>query len=425
MKNILNKLQSLSNKKPSMPKMTFLRKQLDKVEKHFVKGGKLEKLHPLYDAIDTFLFVPGYKTENGPHVRDSIDLKRSMIFVVIALLPCLLFGIYNTGYQSNLLYDPHNVTFLNNLWVGLITVLPIVIVVYSVGGICEAIFSVVRKHEINEGFLVTGMLIPLTLPPDIPLWMAGVATAFGIIIGKEIFGGTGFNIFNPALTARAFLFFAYPAHMSGDNAWVAKPAGYYPAGNVDAYITQATPLGDLANAEYVKDTVQNVPSIIEYSWWDMFVGFVPGSIGETSAICILIGALFLIVTGIGSWRTMFGCVFGMLFMTLILNYIVGPLFAKENLFLFVGPHWHLVIGSFAFGTVFMATDPVSSAHTERGRYYYGFLIGVMGILIRVLNPAYPEGMMLAILFANAFAPLIDYYVVKGNIKRRELRSAGR
>ena len=425
MKNILNKLQSLSNKKPSMPKMTFLRKQLDKVEKHFVKGGKLEKLHPLYDAIDTFLFVPGYKTENGPHVRDSIDLKRSMIFVVIALLPCLLFGIYNTGYQSNLLYDPHNVTFLNNLWVGLITVLPIVIVVYSVGGICEAIFSVVRKHEINEGFLVTGMLIPLTLPPDIPLWMAGVATAFGIIIGKEIFGGTGFNIFNPALTARAFLFFAYPAHMSGDNAWVAKPAGYYPAGNVDAYITQATPLGDLANAEYVKDTVQNVPSIIEYSWWDMFVGFVPGSIGETSTICILIGALFLIVTGIGSWRTMFGCVFGMLFMTLILNYIVGPLFAKENLFLFVGPHWHLVIGSFAFGTVFMATDPVSSAHTERGRYYYGFLIGVMGILIRVLNPAYPEGMMLAILFANAFAPLIDYYVVKGNIKRRELRSAGR
>ena len=425
MKNILNKLQSLSNKKPSMPKMTFLRKQLDKVEKHFVKGGKLEKLHPLYDAIDTFLFVPGYKTENGPHVRDSIDLKRSMIFVVIALLPCLLFGIYNTGYQSNLLYDPHNVTFLNNLWVGLITVLPIVIVVYSVGGICEAIFSVVRKHEINEGFLVTGMLIPLTLPPDIPLWMAGVATAFGIIIGKEIFGGTGFNIFNPALTARAFLFFAYPAHMSGDNAWVAKPAGYYPAGNVDTYITQATPLGDLANAEYVKDTVQNVPSIIEYSWWDMFVGFVPGSIGETSTICILIGALFLIVTGIGSWRTMFGCVFGMLFMTLILNYIVGPLFAKENLFLFVGPHWHLVIGSFAFGTVFMATDPVSSAHTERGRYYYGFLIGVMGILIRVLNPAYPEGMMLAILFANAFAPLIDYYIVKGNIKRRELRSAGR
>ena len=269
------------------------------------------------------------------------------------------------------------------------------------------------------------MLIPLSLPPDIPIWMVGVATAFGIIIGKEIFGGTGFNIFNPALTARAFLFFAYPAHMSGDNAWVAKPGSYYPQGNVDEYITQATPLGDLANAEYVKDTVQNVPSIIEYSWWDMFVGFVPGSIGETSTICILIGALFLIVTGIGSWRTMFGCIFGMLFMTLILNYIVGPLFAKENLFLFVGPHWHLVVGSFAFGTVFMATDPVSSAHTERGRYYYGFLIGVMGILIRVLNPAYPEGMMLAILFANAFAPLIDYYVVKGNIRRRELRSAGR
>ncbi|MAX10064.1 MAG: NADH:ubiquinone reductase (Na(+)-transporting) subunit B [Candidatus Marinimicrobia bacterium] len=410
--------------------MTFLRKRLDKVEKHFIEGGKLEKLHPLYDAIDTFLFVPGYKTVNGPHVRDSIDLKRSMIFVVIALLPCLLFGIYNTGYQSNLLYDAAYAensmiaNILNNLWVGLITVLPIVIVVYSVGGLCEAVFSIVRKHEINEGFLVTGMLIPLTLPPDIPLWMVGVATFFGIVIGKEIFGGTGYNVFNPALLARAFLFFAYPAHMSGDKVWVVKPASYYPQGNVD-YITQATPLGELANAEYLKDVTQNVSDIINYSWWDMFVGFVPGSIGETSAICILLGALFLIATGIGSWRTMMGCIFGMLFMTLVLNYVVGPLFVQENLFLFVGPHWHLVIGSFAFGTVFMATDPVSSAHTEKGRYYYGFLIGVMGILIRVLNPAYPEGMMLAILFANAFAPLIDYYVVKGNIKRRELRSASR
>ena len=434
MKNLLSKLQSLASKKPTMPKMTFLRKQLDKVEKHFIKGGKFEKLHPLYDAIDTFLFVPGYKTKNGPHVRDSIDLKRSMIFVVLALLPCLLFGIYNTGYQSNLLYvfggseELYNQASLmsnifNDLWVGLITVLPIVIVVYSVGGICEAIFSIVRKHEINEGFLVTGMLIPLTLPPDIPLWMVGVATVFGIVIGKEIFGGTGFNIFNPALIARAFLFFAYPVSMSGDKAWVVKPASYYPQGNVD-YISQATPLGDLANTPY-EGTVPNVSDVIDYSWWDMFVGFVPGSIGETSTICILIGALFLIVTGIGSWRTMIGCVLGMLFMTLVLNYVVGPLFAQENVFLFVGPHWHLVIGSFAFGTVFMATDPVSSAHTERGRYYYGFLIGVMGILIRVLNPAYPEGMMLAILFANAFAPLIDYYVVKGNIKRRELRSANR
>ena len=432
MKKLLNKIKSLPSKRPTMPKMTFLRKHLDKAEKHFVKGGRFERLHPLYDAIDTFLFVPGYKTKNGPHVRDSIDLKRSMIFVVIALLPCLLFGIYNTGYQTNLLYDlgyaqnSFLVNMFNNLLTGLITVLPVVIVVYTVGGICEAIFSIVRKHEINEGFLVTGMLIPLTLPPDIPLWMAGVATAFGIIIGKEIFGGTGFNVFNPALLARAFLFFAYPAHMSGDKVWVAKPASYYPGYDGKAeYITQATPLGDLANTKYIEGAVQNVPDIINYSWWDMFVGFVPGSIGETSTICILIGALFLIVTGIGSWRTMLGCLFGMLFMTLILNYIVGPLFAKENLFLFVGPHWHLVVGSYAFGTVFMATDPVSSAHTEKGRYYYGFLIGVMGILIRVLNPAYPEGMMLAILFANAFAPLIDYYVVKASIKRRELRSANR
>ncbi len=417
MKNLLDKLKSLSEKKPTMPKMTFLRKQLDKVEKHFVKGGKLEKLHPLYDAIDTFLFVPGYKTKNGPHVRDSIDLKRSMIFVVISLLPCLLFGIYNTGYQSNLLYGADTGIF-SNIWVGLFTVLPIIIVVYSVGGLCEAVFSIIRKHEINEGFLVTGMLIPLCLPPDIPLWMVGVATAFGIVVGKEIFGGTGFNVFNPALIARAFLFFAYPAHMSGDKVWVAKGG--------DEYMTKATPLGDLANAGVSTDgSIPAVSEVSDYSWIEMFIGCVPGSIGETSTLCVLIGALFLIVTGIGSWRTMIGVFFGMMFMTLILNYIIGPLFFMENIFLFVGPHWHFVMGGFAFGMVFMATDPVSSAQTDRGRLYYGFLIGLMAILIRVLNPAYPEGMMLAILFANAFAPLIDYYVVKGNIKRRELRSANR
>ena len=427
MKNIINRLQVLAKTGPTMPKMTFLRNQLDKVEKHFLHGGKLEKLHPLYDAIDTFLFVPGYKTENGPHVRDSIDLKRSMIFVVIALLPCLLFGIFNTGYQSNLLYDSSYASnsfmsnIINNLWVGTITVLPIYIVTYTVGGICEAIFSVVRKHEINEGFLVTGMLIPLTLPPDIPLWMVAVATAFGIVIGKEIFGGTGFNIFNPALVARAFLFFAYPAYMSGDKVWVVKPSWYYPSGESVEYMTKATPLGDLANASY-SGKIPYVSDVVEYSWFDMFIGFVPGSIGETSTLCVLIGALFLIMTGIGSWRTMIGCVFGMLFMTIILNYIVGPLFAKENVFLFVGPQWHLVIGSYAFATVFMATDPVSSAHTEQGRYYYGFLIGLMGVLIRVLNPAYPEGMMLAVLFANGFAPLIDYYVVKANIVRREKKN---
>ena len=424
MKNLLDKLQSLSEIKPTMPKMTFLRKQLDKVEKHFVKGGKFEKLHPLYDAIDTFLFVPGYKTKNGPHVRDSIDLKRSMIFVVLSLLPCLLFGIYNTGYQSNLLYDlnysqnPLYINIFNNLWVGLLTVLPIIIVVYSVGGICEAIFSIIRKHEINEGFLVTGMLIPLCLPPDIPLWMVGIATAFGIVIGKEIFGGTGFNVFNPALVARAFLFFSYPQYMSGDKVWVVK--------NSEEYVTQATPLGDLANATIpANGKIPYVTDIIEPSWTDMFLGFIPGSIGETSTLCILIGALFLIITGIGSWRTMAGVLVGMIFMTFTLNYIVGPLFAQENVFLFVGPQWHFVMGGFAFGMVFMATDPVSSAQTDRGRLYYGFLIGFMTVLIRVLNPAYPEGMMLAILFANAFAPMIDYYVVKGNIKRRQLRSANR
>ena len=416
MKKILDRIKNF--KKPEFPEMKFLRSQLDKVEKHFEKGGKLEKLYPLYDAIDTFLFVPGYRTKNAPHVRDYIDLKRSMIFVVIALLPCLLFGIYNTGYQHNLLSGADDIGFLNNLWIGALTVLPIYIVTYTVGGICEAIFAIIRKHEINEGFLVTGMLIPLCLPPDIPLWMVGVATAFGIVIGKEIFGGTGFNIFNPALVARAFLFFSYPQYMSGDKVWVAQNG----AANADA-ITQATPLGQLANNVPIDQVANEVG--YTYSWFDMFLGFIPGSIGETSTLCILIGALFLIVTGIGSWRTMFGVMGGMLFMTLILNYVVGPLFGQSNDMLFIGPHWHFVMGGFAFGMVFMATDPVSSAQTDRGRLYYGFLIGLMAILIRVLNPAYPEGMMLAILFANAFAPMIDYYVVKANIKRREFRSVGR
>jgi len=415
LKRIIDKIQNL--KKPSFPKMRFLRSQLDKVEKHFEKGGKLEKLYPLYDAMDTFLFVPGYRTKNAPHVRDYIDLKRSMIFVVIALLPCLLFGIYNTGYQSNLL-SGSNIGVLNNLLVGALTVIPIYIVTYTVGGICEAIFAIIRKHEINEGFLVTGMLIPLCLPPDIPLWMVGIATAFGIIIGKEIFGGTGFNIFNPALIARAFLFFSYPQYMSGDKVWVAQSG----ASEADV-VTQATPLGQIANNVPISEISNELGDT--YSWFDMFVGFIPGSIGETSTLCILIGALFLIVTGIGSWRTMFGVLGGMLFTTLLLNHIVGPLLFKSNMMLFIGPHWHFVMGGFAFGMVFMATDPVSSAQTDRGRLYYGFLIGLMAIIIRVLNPAYPEGMMLAILFANAFAPLIDYYVVKANIRRRELRSVNR
>ena len=412
MKKILEKISNM--KKPTFPEMSFLRSQLDKVEKHFEKGGKFEKLYPLYDAIDTFLFVPGRRTKSAPHVRDYIDLKRSMIFVVIALLPCLLFGIYNTGYQHNLL-SGQSIDFLSNLWIGALTVIPIYIVTYTVGGICEAIFAVIRKHEINEGFLVTGMLIPLCLPPDIPLWMVGFATAFGIVVGKEIFGGTGFNIFNPALVARAFLFFSYPQYMSGDKVWVAQNG----ASNSDI-ITQATPLGQIANGMPVEEVSNKLE--YTYSWFDMFLGFIPGSIGETSTLCILIGALFLIVTGIGSWRTMLGVLGGMLFTTLILNYIVGPLLFQSNTMLFIGPHWHFVMGGFAFGMVFMATDPVSSAQTDKGRLYYGFLIGLMAIIIRVLNPAYPEGMMLAILFANAFAPLIDYYVVKASIKRRELRS---
>jgi len=381
--------------------MLFLRKQLDKVEKHFEKGGRLEKLYPLYDAIDTFLFVPGTKTKNAPHVRDSIDLKRSMIFVVISLLPCLLFGIYNTGYQHNLLSNS-NLSILNNIWIGTLTVIPIYIVTYSVGGLCEAVFAIIRRHEINEGFIVTGFLIPLTMPPTVPLWILAIATIFGIVVGKEIFGGTGYNIFNPALTTRAFLFFAYPTHMSGIKPWI------YPEASetlVDG-VSQATPLlSQSSNLE------------IPYTWWDMFYGNIPGSIGETSTLAILIGALILLITGIGSWRIMLSTCIGLICTSLLLNQLSvvsdNPMFKLSSL-------EHFVMGGFAFGMVFMATDPVSGAQTNKGRWMYGLLIGFMATLIRCINPAYPEGVMLAILFANAFAPLFDYSVVQSHIKKRQL-----
>ena len=371
----------------------MLRKLLDKVEKIILSNDKLKKLHPLHDALDTFLYSTNTQTSKAPYVRDAIDLKRTMIIVVLALLPALFFGIYNVGFQSQ---EIINKDFISCFLYGLKIVLPMYLVVFGIGGLFEALFAVVRKHEINEGFLVTGFLIPLIMPPTVPLWMLAVATIFGVVIGKEIFGGTGYNIFNPALTARAFLFFAYPSKMSGNIPWISP---------VDI-TSKATPLLERSS---------NLD--ISYDWWTMFYGYIPGSVGETSTLAILLGALILIVTKIGSWRIMLSTCIGMIITSLLLNQLgridgTGPM-------LDVNPLYHFVMGGFAFGMVFMATDPVSSAQTNIGRWVYGLLIGFMAVLIRCVNPAYPEGMMLAILFANAFSPLIDYSVLQKHIKQRE------
>jgi Na+-transporting NADH:ubiquinone oxidoreductase subunit B len=398
--------------------MQILRNLLNKVEPLFHKGGKLEKAYPLYEAGDTFLFTPGEKTKSGPHVRDGIDLKRTMIMVVLALVPATLFGMWNVGYQHQRAttdwgLSPGSADHLAALLYGAWKFLPLYIVTIIAGGTLEAIFSIVRKHEINEGFLVTSLLIPLTLPPDIPLWQVAVATIFGVVIGKEVFGGTGMNILNPALTARIFLYFAYPADISGDKVWV---SGSYP-GAATPWIdgaTGATPLGYFA-AE--GNNLQGMADTLHITWFDAFMGWIPGSIGETSALACLIGAAILIFSGIGSWRIMLGSLFGMVGLTLLLN-ALAPNAAH---YMAVGPEWHFVVGSFAFGTVFMATDPVSAAQTNVGRWIYGFLIGALTVLVRVLNPAYPAGIMLAIVFMNFFAPLIDYYVTKANIRRREVR----
>ena len=372
----------------------MLRKLLDSVEKTILGNDKLKKFHPLHDALDTFLYSKNTQTLHAPYVRDSIDLKRTMIIVVLALLPSFIFGTYNVGLQSP---EVSSSSFLECFIFGLYRVLPMYLVVFMVGGLFEGLFAVIRKHEINEGFLVTGFLIPLTMPPTVPLWMLAIATIFGVVIGKEIFGGTGYNIFNPALTARAFLFFAYPSKMSGNIPWI------YPADG----LSKATPL---------LETSSNLQ--LSYSWSDMFFGFVPGSLGETSTLAVLIGAFILIITKIGSWRTMAATTLGMVLTSLLLNQIgkidgTGPM-------LDIKPMYHFVMGSFAFGMVFMATDPVSSAQTNTGRWYYGLLIGFMVVIIRCINPAYPEGMMLAILFANAFAPLFDYNVIQKHIKTRQI-----
>ncbi len=374
--------------------MKALQKFMDKVRPNFQKGGKYQYLHSTFDAFDTFLFVPGHVTKKGSHIRDGVDLKRTMFLVVIAAMPALLFGMWNVGYQHFLNIN-ETATFMETFFYGFLKVLPLVIVSYVVGLGVEFIFAQSRGHEVNEGYLVSGFLIPLIIPVSTPLWMVGLATIFAVIIGKEVFGGTGMNIVNPALLARAFLFFAYPSQLSGDKVWIAE--------QVDG-TTGATPLGNLLTAT---DKLPPLPSVME-----SFIGTIPGSVGETSTLAILLGAGILLFTGIASWRVMLSVFAGGYLMGLVFN-LIGA-----NAYMTLPAHMHLLIGGFAFGAVFMATDPVSASQTNRGKYIYGFLIGLMAVLIRVVNPAYPEGMMLAILLMNVFAPLIDHYVVAGNIKRR-------
>jgi Na+-transporting NADH:ubiquinone oxidoreductase subunit B len=398
--------------------MKGLRNFLDKQEKHFTKDGRLEKLYPLYEAADTFLFTSGKVTKKASHVRDAMDLKRVMVWVVYALIPCVYMALYNTGLQANLALEKLGApsvegwrgdillllgtgtspdSIIANVIHGSLYFLPVYIVTLAVGGLWEGLFASVRKHEINEGFLVTSLLFPLTLPPDIPLWQAALGISFGVVVGKEIFGGTGKNIFNPALVGRAFLFFAYPAQISGDAVWIA----------VDG-VTRATPLAEVAD-----------PSLnLTVSWMDAFIGVIPGSMGETSTLACLIGAAMLIIGGIASWRIMLSTVIGMVCLSSLLN-VIG---STTNPMFQLSPMWHLVLGGFALGAVYMTTDPVSGAMTEKGKYVYGFFIGVLCVLIRVINPAYPEGMMLAILFGNMFAPIIDRIFLNANIKRRLARS---
>ena len=372
-----------------------LRKFIDKIKPNFEEGGKLYCFHSFFDAMETFFYVPNKVTINGAHVRDAVDMKRNMIYVLIALIPCFLFGTWNIGYQH---FTSHGevATLMQNFGYGLMKILPLYIVSYVVGLGIEIIFAQVRKEEVNEGFFVTGFLIPLIMPADVPLLMLAFAVAFSVIIGKEVFGGSGMNVVNPALLARAFMFFSYPSQMSGDSIWIAEKA--------DAY-SGATPLGTLLNG----GGVEQLPSMME-----MFIGTIPGSVGETSKIAILLGALFLIVTGVASLR-------------IILSTFVGAA-ALGLLFTAIGVsdvpfYYHYLMGGFMFGAIFMATDPVTAAQTNTGKIIYGFLIGVMAVLVRVANPGYPEGMMLAILLLNVFAPLIDYCVVAVNISKRKKRWA--
>lgn len=385
--------------------MKSLRKFLDNKKPLFQKGGKLAKLGSTFGAIETFLFTPNHTSKSGSHIHDAIDLKRTMTVVIVALIPALLFGSWNIGYQNGLAFGVER-GILENFFFGFLKLLPIIIVSYVVGLGIEFIAAQIRGHEVNEGFLVTGILIPLILPVNIPLWMVALAVAFAVVFGKEIFGGTGYNIMNVALIARAFLFFAYPSQMSGDAVWV------YDLPNqaaIDGF-SGATPLAQVAQGAASKMA----------SFGDMFMGFIPGSIGETSTLAVLIGAAILIFTGIGSWKIMLSVVLGALGVGFLCN--LFPL----NDYMALPAYYHLVMGGFAFGAVFMATDPVTASHTEKGKWIYGFMIGALAVMIRVFNPAYPEGMMLAILLMNVWAPLIDYFVVnshiKGRLKRAKLKA---
>jgi len=388
--------------------MNSLRGFVDKIKPNFEKGGKFAYLQSSFEAFETFLFVPNTVTKTGSHIRDAMDMKRTMIVVVIALFPALLFGMWNTGFQNALAMGIER-SLLENFWLGFLRVFPILVVSYVVGLGTEFVFAQIRGHEVNEGYLVSGILIPMVLPVDTPLWMVAVATIFAVIIGKEVFGGTGMNILNPALTARAFLFFAYPTYMSGDLVWI---RGLMKGEGIVDGFSGATALGQAAiNEPTILNTTGNT-----MTGMDMFMGTIPGSIGETSTLAILIGALFLIFTGVGNWKIILSVFAGGSVMGLLLNAFGGNALMEI-------PFWqHLMLGGFAFGAVFMATDPVSAAQTEKGKWIYGFLIGVMAIVIRVLNPAFPEGVMLAILLMNVFAPLIDHYVIEAHIKRRLKRA---
>ncbi|MBD04740.1 MAG: NADH:ubiquinone reductase (Na(+)-transporting) subunit B [Gemmatimonadetes bacterium] len=402
--------------------MKVLRQLLDAAEPHFTHDGKLKPLYPIYELIDTFLYTPADVTKNASHVRDGIDLKRLMITVAVGLTPCIFMAMWNTGYQANLAmahlgmesadgwrgviidifgigYDP--TSLLANLVHGALFFVPVFLVCNMVGGFWEALFAMIRGHEVNEGFLVTGILFPLTLPPTIPLWQVAIGISFGVVIGKEIFGGTGKNFLNPALTARAFLYFAYPAQISGDKVWIA----------VDGY-SKATPLGQVP-ADGMEALTGSMTKM------QAFLGTIPGSMGETSVLACLIGAVILIGSGIGSWRIMLS----MTIATVVLGALLHMVDSTTNSMFAMDPVWHLLLGGYAFGCVFMATDPVSASFTNLGKWLFGGLIGVMTILIRVVNPAFPEGVMLAILFGNTFAPVFDYLVVQANVRRRALRTA--
>lgn len=398
-----------------------LRSFFDRIEPHFLKGGKYEQYFPIYEMVESFIYTPKTVTTQAPHVRSYIDMKRIMTYVVLATIPCILFSWYNTGVQVNsaiaaigddamtgwrvwilqtIGFGLNSESLIANMLHGALYFFPIYITTLVVGGIAEVIFATVRRHEVNEGFLVTSMLYTLIVPASTPLWQVGLGILFGVVIGKEVFGGTGKNFLNPALTGRAFLYFAYPAYMSGDSVWVP----------VDGYS------GATALAVTASDGHQALEAF-GISWMDAFLGFVPGSLGETSTLACLIGLCFLLITKIANWRLIVGCMVGMIGFSALLNWIgsdTNPMFAMPW-------YWHLVVGGYAFGLVFMVTEPVSASHTNVGRYFYGALIGVMVVMIRVINPAFPEGMMLAILFGNVFAPLIDYFVVQANIKSRSKR----